>query len=274
MKAIVIVSVALFGMAAGLVLAQTQAPSRSHAAGAGIVAPGAGASPANVVVVNEPTSNANYKAALAKLLETGVLDKTKAFFESFRLPRPLRIITRECRWGSGAFYFDDTITVCYGYLEDAIANARNRKKPSWVSEDAAIRGQFLDVFIHEGGHAVFDQLRTPLFAKEEDAADTFASYAILNLFRSEAPQLVNGILYSYLVDAEVNDFREVPSLSARTLPSRQYGGAHSTPHQRLFNLVCLASGFDEALFRDVVARSDLPGWRSRGCDDEIGRAHV
>lgn len=221
-----------------------------------------------VSITHETASTAEHRAALETLRASGVMEPVRLFFEAFRLPRPLRIVTRACNWGSGAFYANDTVTVCYGYLVDAIANARNAEKPAWVDEAAAIRGQFLDVFIHEGGHAVFDQLRTPLFAKEEDAADTFASFVILNLFREEAPGLVNGILYSYLVDAEINDFREAPSLRSRAVPSRTYGGAHSTPLQRLYNLVCLASGFDEARFRDLVARSDMPTWRARGCEEE------
>lgn len=219
-------------------------------------------------LVTETPASPSQRAALDRLRESGVLDQAKALLDAFRLPRPVSIVTRACSWGSGAFYRDDQITVCYGYLEDAIGNARNEQRPGWVSERSAMRGQFLDVFIHEGGHAVFEQFRTPLFGKEEDAADTFATYLILNLFPEEAPGLVAGVAYSYLLDAGARDFPELSSLQRRSPPNRAYGAAHSTPLQRMFNVVCLASGFDEARFREVVQRSDMPAWRARGCEEE------
>ncbi len=33
-------------------------------------------------------------------------------------------------------------------------------------------------------------------------------------------------------------------------------------------MVCLASGFDPGRFRELRQRSDLPGWRANGCEDE------
>jgi hypothetical protein len=43
---------------------------------------------------------------------------------------------------------------------------------------------------------------------------------------------------------------------------------HSTPAQRLYNLLCLAYGFDSTLFSDVVEKGFLPKSRAEDCEDE------
>ena len=42
--------------------------------------------------------------------------------------------------------------------------------PAGVAPIDALIGPFLDVFLHEAGHAVFGALQIPLFGREEDAA--------------------------------------------------------------------------------------------------------
>jgi hypothetical protein len=230
--------------------------------------PSLAAEPARITIVHETPSEAIHRVALARLQASGVLEQTRRVVEAFKLPQPVTIRTRSCGGRGGAWYYENTVTVCYEYLHNAITAATARDRPAWVAEEPAVRGKFLDVFLHEFGHAVFEQLRTPFFGKEEDAADTFASFLVLNLFRSEAVGLVNGILYSYLLDANARDFGDVPTARPRWPAHRSYGNPHSVPLQRLYNLVCLASGFDEKAFEEVVARADLPGWRASGCEDE------
>ncbi len=142
--------------------------------------------PPAVTAIIDAASDAEARAALVRLERSRALEQTRLFFEAFRLPRPLILRARNCDGRAGAWYNQDAVNVCFGYLQAAIANATRPDRPSWLAEEPSIRGQFLDVFIHEGAHAVFEQLRTPLFGKEEDAADSFATYAILNLFPAEA----------------------------------------------------------------------------------------
>jgi hypothetical protein len=54
---------------------------------------------------------------------------------------------------------------------------------SLAHEEAAPRpaaveptGPFMDVFLHEAGHATFSILQISLFGGEEDAADQFSAY--------------------------------------------------------------------------------------------------
>ena len=43
---------------------------------------------------------------------------------------------------------------------------------------------------------------------------------------------------------------------------------HSTPAQRLFNLLCIAYGFDKVLFAEAVEQRWLPKERAEACADE------
>jgi hypothetical protein len=50
----------------------------------------------------------------------------------------------------------------------------------------------IDVFLHEGAHALFAYLDIPLLGREEDAADQVAAYLLLSLGREDTPQLMAG----------------------------------------------------------------------------------
>jgi hypothetical protein len=221
-----------------------------------------------VRIIHQPPTNPAHRAAFERIRGDATLEAARAFFAAFKLPKPLTLTTRSCSGRGGAWYYEGNVTVCYEYLQAAYDSAASAARPDWVSEGGAVRGQIADVFIHEGAHALFEMFGTPLMGREEDAADQFATFAILNLFGAEAPQMIRGVAYSYLVDAQARTFGDLPRLEARTVPSRAYGGAHSTPLQRMFSIVCHAAGFDEAAYRDLVAMSDLPHWRAGSCEDE------
>ena len=53
----------------------------------------------------------------------------------------------------------------------------------------------LDVFLHEVGHAVFDYLDVPNTGREEDVADQFAAYLLLQFAKSDARRLILGVAY-------------------------------------------------------------------------------
>jgi hypothetical protein len=231
--------------------------------------------PAPVTIQHEPPTNPAHQAAFSRIQGDATLETARRFFEAFRLPQPLTLRTRSCGGRGGAWYREGVITVCYEYLQTAHDNAVSERRPDWVSVDGAIKGAIADVFLHEGAHALFELYRTPLMGREEDAADMFATFAILNLYGEAGPAMIRGVAYSYLVDAQARTFSDLPTLEARALPSRIYGGPHSTPLQRMYSVVCHASGFDTQAYRDLVTMSDLPNWRASGCVEEYGQiAHA
>jgi Putative metallopeptidase len=151
------------------------------------------------------------------------------------------------------------VTICYEFLDDIWKNASNGTPPAGLAPVDTVVGPFADVVLHEVGHAVFDMLSIPVLGREEDAADQFSAYIMLQLRKEEARRLVLGNAYQYKSDLA----------SAGPPPAlKTFADAHGTPAQRFFNVLCIAYGADPELFRDVVDKGYLPKERAEGCEDE------
>ena len=187
------------------------------------------------------------------------LELIQRLLSPIRLPRPLLLKVSDCDGESNAWYDEGFVTVCYEYLADILKNAPERTLPSGVTpEDAAI-GPFLDVFLHETGHAVFDLLKVPVLGREEDAADSFSAYIMLQLGKEHAHRLIMGSAYQYQADLLS------PQVS---LTLTKFANEHEIAAQRYFNLLCIAYGADQKLFADVVEKGYLPKDRADGCGGE------
>ena len=191
------------------------------------------------------------------LKENRVLEKLQELLMPLRLPAHLVLRTDGCDGVSNAWYEDQLVTVCYEYIEDLIRNAPQETTERGISRQDAIIGPMIEVFLHEAGHAVFDILRVPLFGREEDAADQFAAYALLQFGHEETPRIIGGIAYMYAREAGQQNLRP-----------NDFANAHSVPAQRLFNLLCMAYGADPKLFADLVDKGDLPRERAETCGEE------
>jgi len=166
-----------------------------------------------------------------------------------------------CDGVSNAWYEEGFVTVCYEFLADLLKNALEQTLPSVITKDDAILGPFMDVFLHETGHAVFDQLKVPVLGREEDAADLFSAYIMLQLGKENARRLILGNAYQYKEDV-VNP----------QVPLTKYSDEHGIPAQRFFNVLCIAYGADQKLFADVVEKGYLPKERAESCDGEYEQA--
>jgi hypothetical protein len=162
-----------------------------------------------------------------------------------------------CNGESNAWYEDDAVTVCYEYLEDILRNAPKEATPAGVTRTDAIIGPTLEVFLHETGHAVFDYLSVPVLGREEDAADQFAAYVLLQFDKRDARRLIYGVAYSYHIDASQPSTKKNP-----------FADEHGLPAQRFYNVLCMAYGADSKLFADLVDKGYLPSERAEGCADE------
>jgi hypothetical protein len=86
-----------------------------------------------------------------------------------------------CDGRINAYYWDDKIIVCYEYFDFVLKIAPQMPTPEGLTRHAALAGLTADVFLHETGHAVFDMLEIPFLGREEDAADQFSAYILLQL---------------------------------------------------------------------------------------------
>jgi hypothetical protein len=193
------------------------------------------------------------------LKERQALEKLRDLLRPLRLPHRLLLQTRDCDGISNAWSDEESVTVCYEYLDEVWKNAPEKTTPAGVAPIDALIGPFLDVFLHETGHAVFAILKIPLFGREEDAADQFSTYIMLRFDKEEARRLILGNAYQYKGD-----------LSSPTVTMRQqtFADEHGTPAQRFYNVLCMAYGADPKLFADIVTKGFLPEDRAVGCERE------
>jgi hypothetical protein len=194
------------------------------------------------------------------LKQARALERIQKLLSPLRLPRPLVLKVSGCG-ESNAWYDGHFVTVCYEYLADLLKDAPDATLPSGITRQDAILGPLIDVFLHESGHAVFDQLNVPVLGREEDAADLFSAYIVLQLGREDARRLILGSAYQYKADV----------LNPQ-VPLTKYADEHGIPAQRFFNVLCIAYGADQKLFADVVEKGYLPKKRAEGCDLEYEQA--
>jgi hypothetical protein len=128
----------------------------------------------------EPKLAAN-QPAYKLVRDHQVLEKIRDLLRPLRLPHRVLLETRDCDGKSNAWSNEDGVTVCYEYIDEIRKNAPEKTTPGGVAPIDAVIGPLMDVFLHEAGHAVFANLKTPLFGREEDAADQFSTYIMLKL---------------------------------------------------------------------------------------------
>ncbi len=206
-----------------------------------------------------------------KLREKAVLERIQTMLSPFKLQRPLTFRTASCDGEINAWFEGDAVTICYEYVEYVMESASSRKRPDWVSEHHAVAGAMIDVFLHEGAHALFAYLDIPLLGREEDAADQVAAYMLLSLGRQDTPQLVAGIVYIYLNEAGIRDFPKLRRKRLKFVDYKHDADVHSTPLQRMFKTLCLAYGASPDLFAPAVKRGALPTERAEGCHEEFAQ---
>jgi hypothetical protein len=214
--------------------------------------------PKQIAIAYVEPKNAALRPVYEEIRKVRALEKIRDLLSPFRLPRPLTIRTEDCDGTSNAWYEDDAVTVCYEFLDDIWKNAPASDAGGIAPVDALI-GPTVDVFLHEAGHALFDYWQTPIFGREEDAADQFSTFLMLQADKADARRLILGNAYQYKGDLRA------PAL-VRSL--RHFSDVHGTPSQRYYNVLCIAYGADPDLFADFVTGGRLPKDRAEGCEFE------
>ncbi len=156
-----------------------------------------------------------------------------------------------------------TVTICYELLKHILESVPKETTPAGITPDDAAIGQFVWFTLHEVGHAVFDIFDVPIFGNEEDAADNFATYIILQNQMAEARRLIGGAAWAW--SAYMKDYRRNPVVQVRL---EGFAGDHGLPQARFYNLLCIAFGADPVLFADLTRAGYLPPTRSPRCKRE------
>jgi Putative metallopeptidase len=208
-----------------------------------------------------PPENAQYQDVYDLLRGRGALEKIREILSPFRSPEELIIKTMECKEVNSWYRrenFKPTVTICYEFLKHMLESLPNESNPDNVTPADAAVGQFVWVSLHEVGHATFDILGVPIFGHEEDAADNFATYIMLQFDQGQAHRLIAGAAWAWR--AYLGDYKKNPVVPLRL---SAFGGDHGLPQERFYNLVCLAFGADRFGFADLA--NYLPPMRTPSC---------
>ena len=138
----------------------------------------------------------------------------------------------------------------------------------------------LAVIYHEIGHLVIDEFNVPIFANEEDVADSFMSFMLIHVpedyddyesyeYWSEAPtKIIKGMFdyyfYKILLGIDTTSYYGVES---------EYGD-HSTDNKRLFNIACFMKGADEISYQNYIVKRRLDNLIDDNCADTYNSMYI
>jgi hypothetical protein len=218
--------------------------------------------PNRVEVEYVPPKTSAHDSLYRLVRDRHLLEQIRDLLAPLRLPRRLLLKTEGCDGEINAWYDAGAITVCYEFLDWVWQAVPEQTTPAGVAPIDALAGPIVQIIIHEAGHAAFDLLKIPIFGREEDDADQFSAYIILQSGKEEARRLIAGAAYQYKSGVQSEN---------QNVATKRFADVHGTMAQRFFNILCLAYGADEDLFKDIVANGYLPKERAEGCSEEYGQ---
>jgi hypothetical protein len=218
----------------------------------------------------EEPKDAALKETYELVKERRGLETFRELLSPFRLPEDLYIKAVGCNGIPNAYFFREkndqaTIRICYEYLKEVKDKLPKETTKDGIEPQDAMLGQLLFALMHEFGHAAFDIYQVPIFGRQEDAADQFATYVMLQFGGEKAQRLIKGAAYSY--DGFIKDLKDKPKV---TVPLAAFSSDHGAPEQRFYNLVCIAYGWDPQIFAGVIEKGYLPENRGKVCKYEYG----
>ena len=228
-------------------------------------------SPGSIKISYDPPGNATLQHAYDTVRERNSLEMFQEIFSPFRLPEDLYIKMTNCNGVPNAYFSREsdvaTIRICYEYLNQVYQMMPKGPTPEGITPREALVGQLLFAVAHEFGHAVFDLYNIPVFGRQEDAADQFATYFLLQFGGERAQRLIWGAAYSYDEFLKVlqDKSKKAPKV---TLPVAAFSSDHGAPEERFYNLVCIAYGYDSKMFAAAVEKDYLPDSRAKVCKFE------
>ena len=115
----------------------------------------------------------------------------------------------------------------------------------------------IGTLIHEIGHLLIDVYEIPIFVNEEDVADSFLSYYLINLpdqfDNLETYELFSEIDHNVLIDTA--DFYYFNTLLGKDLDDDF--STHSTDNRRFFNILCNMQNGNPEFFEEYLNKRKI-----------------
>jgi len=210
------------------------------------------------IVYGEPI-DARHLPIRQAMQERRILETVAELLNAFRLPRELTVEAQGCNGSETAWYAFDKANFCYEYVELIQRHSPKVATPGGVVRADAILGAVIDTILHETGHGMIEILDIPVLGREEDAADFFSVYLLLQFPTDDARRLIEGVAFSMGSEGRQD-------LQGKVGP-KMFAGPHGANAQRHYNVLCLAYGANAALF-GYTFPPGLPPSRAKDCGDE------
>lgn len=218
-----------------------------------------GDAPNRIVIEYGPAPNPAHTELREILQEHRILEQFRDFLAMLILPRPLNLEFDDCEGDADAWYEPTLhkVTICYEYIADLRDNAPKETTVDGVTPEDAVIGPVMEVVLHEVAHAVFHLLELPILGREEDAADQFAAVLLLQMGKDTARRTIAATAHMYWREAQTGK-----------VDDSDFASAHRPAIQRFYHLVCIAYGWDSALFEYVLEKY-LSHERAGECQQEV-----
>jgi len=126
-----------------------------------------------------------------------------------------------------------------------------------------VAGNMLFVLLHEMGHVHVTEMGLPVLGREEDAADAFATVAMLKTGSEFSYNVLLDAAKAWFLSAE-RDQKKGKLLA--------FHDEHSLDRQRAYQIVCLMVGAEPEQFRVVADWVKMPNERQQTCQGDYSNA--
>ena len=210
----------------------------------------------------EPPTDPKFQVIFETMSRRKVLERLQGFLAPMRLPGQLTIRLAECGGEDTiAFKAGAPATICYELIRKIIdITNRGTKDPSERAH--IVNGTVVQAMLNQIALALFDLLNTPVWGREDDAADRLAAFIMTQFGDDVALSTILGTakFFEYSRHAWTGvDFADLESPSA----------------QRFYNYLCIAYGADPITFHFLAGAphpgsgvSQIPPNRARRCAGE------
>lgn len=126
-----------------------------------------------------------------------------------------------------------------------------------------VLGNTLFALLHETAHGLIADLGLPVLGREEDAADAYATVAMLQMKTEFTHRILVNAAKSWLI------------LDRRSREASEpvvFYDAHGLDLQRAYNIICLMVGSDPDQFDDLAAEVNMPENRRGTCQGDWSNA--
>ena len=145
------------------------------------------------------------------------------------------------------------------------SDARLRNVPAHKRQDMVefVVGNMLFVLLHEMAHVHVTEMGLPVLGREEDAADSFATMALLKMGSEFSYNVLLHAAQGWFLSAERDEKK------GNTLA---FYDEHGLDKQRAYQIVCLMVGADPDRFKVLADRAKMPEARQESCQGDYSNA--